>query len=269
DRWRLGASFSHAVVDGYSAHTFLGSWSGALAGRPIRSPLLDRSALIPPAESLAADPAALDPEGVREACGWSGSGERRPAQDRERDRLRFGEARMRELAADAGAEIGMGLSANDLLCAHLWRTVFAGRPELTIPFDFRRLHPDLGLGFFGNAVVGVPVSLGPGETPAAVPVKELALRIHAAVRERRQPQVLRALRALERLRRAGGNAALQGLAVCHPDRGALITNLSRLNKRGLDFGGGELSDIRFRTEFAGTAVILPGSPDGLEAQVLA
>lgn len=261
-RTRLSLSVSHAAADGYSVFQFLAAW--AAGGKPARAPELDRSPLIPDESPL--PPAPATAKDLRRACGWAGAGIRRAPAKRPRRRLRFSEAELARLAAEAGLELGMGLSANDLLCAHLWKTVFPERVELSIPLDFRRLHPDLGPAFFGNAVVGVPVDLEPGETASSVPLKTLALRVRDAVRGRRLPEVERALEALEALRRESGVAALQAMPVCDPDRGILVTNLSRVPSRALDFGAGAPVGLEFKTAFDGSAVILPAE-DGLEVQL--
>lgn len=261
-RRRLSLSVSHAAADGYSVFSFLAAW--AAGGTPARTPELDRSPLIPDDSPLPPAPASM--KELRRVCGWAGGGARRAPAARQRRRLRFSEAELSRLAAEAGAELGFGLSTNDLLCAHLWKTVFPERVELSIPLDFRRLHPELGPAFFGNAVVGVPVDLEPGETAASVPLKTLALRVRDAVRGRRLPEVEAALEALEALRRERGVAALQAVPVCDPDRGILITNLSRVPSRALDFGAGPPVDLEFKTAFDGSAVILPAD-DGLEVQL--
>lgn len=256
----LGVSFSHAVVDGYSAFLFMTTWARRHRGAAAIVPDHDRACLIP--RELPGRVNPLTPEEVRRRTGWEWSGPRAGADPgRERRLIPLPKAMLDQFLRDNDLSIGLGLSYNDVIVAHLYRTAAPDARYLVCPYDFRRLHPELGPGYFGNAVVGVRVPVKPD-----LSLKELCNRVRGAVRAVDLAYVQDSLLCLEELRRERGRGVAEELAVVHPTQGLLVTNLSRVPIKELDFGAGLPVGMRFLTPIPGTAVILP-APDGFQAQL--
>lgn len=256
----LGVSFSHAVVDGYSAFLFLTAWARRHRGDTPIVPDHDRSKLIP--RDLPSRTTPVTPDEVRHRTGWEWSGPRTGAEpNRERRLLHFTKAAMDEILRQNDLTLGLGLSFNDLIAAYLCQTEAPQARYLVCPYDFRRIHPQLGPTYFGNAVVGVRVPVEPD-----LSLKELCSRVRERVRYVDLAKVQDSLLCLEELRRERGLSVTEELAVVHPTEGLLVTNLSRIPLKELDFGGGLPQRIRFLTAIPGTAVILPAE-DGFQVQL--
>ena len=180
---------------------------------------------------------------------------------RERRLIHLPKALLDEIQRENDLSIGLGLSFNDLIAAYVCRTAAPAARYIACPFDFRRIHPELGPGYFGNAVVGVRVPVDPD-----VPLKELCQRVRDRVRSVDLDYVRDSCLCLEELRRARGREVSEELAVVHPTEGLLVTNLSRIPLKELDFGAGVPTQIRFSTSIPGTAVILPAE-DGFQVQL--
>jgi hypothetical protein len=257
----LGASLSHAIVDGYSYFYFMASWAAACRGDAYRAPVHDR-ALLSPEDVPEMD---LSEEAIREGTGWS-FGEERAAPPRESlrwQRLEFPLQTLKAEVAEASEKTGVRLSVNDVLVVKLWKR-FAGewpqsgeRRFLSLPIDFRRVHPGIDLRYFGNAVRGVTLARTPEELDA-IAIHEAAASVHRAVASVKGDEAIHSLRQLEALRRERGSEALRRLHVSHPGAGLLVTNLSRVPAARIDFGTGGPADYRILTPAPRTAAVLPG-----------
>jgi hypothetical protein len=98
-------------------------------------------------------------------------------------------------------------------------------------------------------------------------VGDLAYRVHQAVSRAKRDYVWGSLKTLESLRRQQGLGAMEKIQVRHPDHGLIVTNISRLPLRDLDFGTGTPTRFLVYTEVLRGAAILP-APDGVEIVVL-
>ncbi len=95
---------------------------------------------------------------------------------------------------------------------------------------------------------------------------ELARLVREAVNRISQDAVWRSLKTLERIRQERGLAVLEELHVVPPHNGLLVTNLSRIPLKDLDFGTGQPKDFQALTPAQRGAVILPAE-DGVDIRI--
>lgn len=264
----LGVSLSHAVVDGYSYFYFLTSWARIFRGEPFPLPSHDRGALSRAGEGAAAaegDAGGLFRAGLR------------PDVDRAHIRIeRHVLSRAELVAMHREAQEGnpVRLSHNDSAAAWLWKNrlvEWAGDdPALdtfvSCPVDFRRLLPEVGPAYFGNAVALATASIPKGEL-AAAPLGNLATRVRRAVDAVDAEAARRSLAALERLRRAEGLEAMAECHVVHPRQGLLLTNLSRLPVPEVAFDAGAPVAFEILTPGVRGAVALPEPGGGIDLRL--
>ena len=256
----LGVSLSHAIVDGYSYFYFLASWAAACRSASYKAPIHDR-AILTPASLPEMD---LSEEAIRSGSGWS-LGEKRSAPPRESlrwERLEFTKDELMEDVRAASEATGMRISVNDVLVIRLWKRFGASWPApderrfLSLPIDFRRVHPEIDLRYFGNAVRGVTLEMKASDLET-ISISDAAARVHRAVGAIKADEAALSLRQLEALRRNQGADALKRLHVVHPEAGILVTNLSRVPVGRLDFGVGAPVNYRILTPAPRAAAVLP------------
>lgn len=263
---RLTVSISHAVVDGFSFMQFMYAWARVARGLPlppvVRERLEDGSSEgAVSAERVRADSGALWLEGRKRAEHVTLRSVRR----------RFSHDDLARERAEARASRGSNLTDNDLICAHLWQQ-FAPRdtsPDaeafLTCPVDVRPLCPKLGRAHFGCAVTFATTALSAREL-ASSHAADVAAQIRKAVGAVDAQRVLASLRTLAALRAQRGSGALDEVHLTHPERGLLVTNLTRLPLSGLDFGTGAPSELEPIVQLP-RCVVLFSCPGGVEARV--
>lgn len=264
----LGVSLSHAVVDGYAYFYFLTSWARIFRGEPFPLPSHDRGALVRAGEGAMAD--------ADDAGGLFRAGPR-PDVDRAHLRIdRYVLSRAELVAMHREAQEGnpVRLSHNDTAAAWLWRKClveWAGDdPALdtfvSCPVDFRRLLPEAGPTYFGNAVALAKASILKGEL-AEAPLGDLATRVRRAVDAVDAQAARRSLSELESLRRAEGLAAMAECHVVHPRQGLLLTNLSRLPIPEVAFDAGAPVAFEILTPGVRGAVALPEPGGGIDLRL--
>jgi shikimate O-hydroxycinnamoyltransferase len=267
----LGVSLSHAVVDGFSFFYFLSAWSRVFLGRDVPPPALDRG-LLAPGGARPGEP--LDPGSVREACGLF-LDERRP--EIPRDRLRwtrrlFPQSELSELLGRAQETCPVRLSYNDVVAAWLWQRHVPGWASageetafLSCPVDVRRLLRGFPATYFGCAVALANATIE-RDRLATASLADLARRVRDAVAGVDEARVLRALRTIDLLRRQQGLDGLERLHVVHPRAGLLVTNLSRLPVRQIEFDAGPPVAFDILAPAERCAVVLPAE-DGLDVRI--
>lgn len=261
----IGVSVSHCVVDGYSYFMFLSSWAMTYNKMPFPGPDHRRELLIPPKGEWITVP--ITPEQVI-ADGGAYWGERRPDLHKQKlswTVLPFSRALMKDILGDVSRGSAVALSENDALCAYLWKGVAnerSGPLSLSCAFDYRRVHSKLSPTFFGNAVRTVMLR-ETAEWLKIPSLAEVALKIRRAVWNVGEEGATSSLRLLESLRRQKGLKAMEELHVVEPHHGLLVTNLSRLPLKALDFGAGPPTGARIMTPGANIAVVVPAR-DGVE-----
>ena len=268
----LGVSMSHAVVDGFSYFYFLSTWARLFHGKRVLDPVHNREMLIP------AEPERDGPmtrEDVLEGSGlfWES---RRDAIARDRlvwETRTISRDEMSALLAEAQKDCDVRLSHNDVITASLWKEYIgkwnSGGSDpatyVSCPVDFRRILKPLAPNYFGCAVSLATTTLDYGRLMEA-PLVELALAVRANVAEVNEAYVRRSLETLEAQRRQEGLSVVEEMHVIHPASGLLVTNLSRLPVKEVEFDAGPPTAYEILTPAPRGAVVLPGH-DGLEIRV--
>jgi shikimate O-hydroxycinnamoyltransferase len=267
----LGVSLSHAVVDGFSFFYFLSGWSRLHRGLPCPPPVDARETL---AASGPAVPAPEDVEAFRLATGLVLDAPR-PATERAAlrwTRRVFAKAELKALLGEAQAACPVRLSHNDVVSAWLWRDHASAwiapceeRAYLNCPVDVRRVVPGFPETYFGCAVAVAGVS-----TPAAglreQPLHALARLVRDAVAAVDAERLRGSLAVLDALRRRDGVAAFERVHVVHPRAGLLVTNLSRLPVRQVEFDAGPPAAFDILAPAERCAIVLPAE-DGLDVRI--
>jgi hypothetical protein len=168
------------------------------------------------------------------------------------------QAVIREAVSAAGTRI----SANDVLSALALKRFIqdggfsrAGDIRLTIPIDVRGKVKEYGRGYFGNGLMFHTLTLKK-ESLQNSPSREIAGEIRKSLPLLSRETYIDYLKSLEETISAGG---LEELRPYDPERGCLVTNLSRLPLDKLDFGTGppRLS-IPLTVERNGAAILAKG-----------
>eukprot|EP01105_Mastigella_eilhardi_P017627 TRINITY_DN4057_c0_g1_i2.p1 TRINITY_DN4057_c0_g1~~TRINITY_DN4057_c0_g1_i2.p1 ORF type:complete len:486 (+),score=125.87 TRINITY_DN4057_c0_g1_i2:533-1990(+) len=140
------------------------------------------------------------------------------------------------------------ISFNDALSARIWRGVVCSSTDvikdddtvtLRMPCDVRRLVPKLGPSFVGNAVMMLWLEARAGDIRHET-LADTARRLRKRVDAYNATEFDAAMTAIERAR-AGATSPdiMQHLDVCsHRATSLLVTNVSRVPLRELDFGRG-------------------------------
>ena len=268
----LGASISHALADGFSYFHFLTSWAAAFHGMPIQQPVHARELLIP---DLPESSPFTGPEETLRQSGLFLGEVRRPAPRQELVWVSevFPQARLNALQEDAQQNCSQRLSHNDVLAAWLWKkyTLQWGMPDgggisyISCPVDFRRIVDGFPRTYFGNAVALATTGL-PFDELEQSNLGALALNIRSAVAGINADRVRESMHCLEQLRRQEGLEVCERLHVCHPHRGLLVTNLSRLPVPQVAFNAGPPRHFAILTQARRGAVVLP-HPEGVEVRI--
>lgn len=269
----LAVSISHALVDGFSYFHFLSSWARTCRGARILAPSMDREALPSTPHTGAQEISArevLDKSGL--FCEGHRSGT--PAALDDYERFFISDEVVRSHMGSIEGAGGPSLSGNDVVTAFLWKkylTTWIGagsNPDtyVSCPVDFRRLMPGFPRNYFGCALCFATASIDLNGL-AKSSVGELALRVKAAVNRVRGPYISAAMDTLDGLRRQKGLAALEEVHLRHPRHGLIVTNLTRMPMRDIDFGFGPPLDFSTYVEVRGSAAILPAE-GGVEVMVV-
>ncbi|MEY4581810.1 MAG: hypothetical protein RL701_6513 [Pseudomonadota bacterium] len=271
----LAVSMSHALVDGFSFFLTMSKWAACMRGESVEAPPMERL-LLPLDAHVAAASRELSARSMLEESGFFW-GHPRPdvrALPRQlRNPLRA-EA-IADLIAEAQRGVATKLSQNDVLSAWLWRTYGTkwwsgqGNPDvyLSCLVDMRRLLGEANASVFGCTISNATARATFDELVNA-PLGELALRIRAAVAQVFAGGFEKRVASLEALRRDHGVQAMESVHIRHPQRGLLITNMSRLPLEQLDFGCGAPIDMKLYSEFDSMAALLPApGKDGVMVSI--
>jgi len=88
-------------------------------------------------------------------------------------------------------------------------------------------------------------------------VGDLALLVRNSVSKIKDDFILHAFATLEQLRRQNGLKAMAKVHLRQPQSGMIVTNLSRLPIREIDFSAGAPSNFLVYAEVSSSAAILP------------
>ena len=260
----LAVSMSHALVDGFSFFHFLSSWARMCRGERFLPPHLERAV-------LTSIPARQDEEvsakQIYEDCGMF-LGDKREgtsgAAVRE-ERLIIPEETIRSEMSAVRSGRNTSVTENDVICAILWKKYVplwgagegSAQTFLTSPFDFRRALAGFPKTYFGCALTFATAGLRHDELDR-ITVGELALLVKNAVGQMKGEFVAGSMSALENLRKQKGLGAMECLHLRDPRRGMIVTNLTRMPIRDIDFGAGAPTDFLTYVDVLRSAAVLPG-----------
>jgi hypothetical protein len=269
----LGVSMSHALCDGFSFFLAMSKWAALTRGEQVEAPPTERLLRAPEAHVSAAL-SGLDERTLFEKTGlfW---GEPRPAVETlpRQERVYLSSAALAELFADAQRSVDQKITKNDVLTAWLWRTYGAqlwsdaDNPDvyMSCPVDVRRLLGEQNKNAFG-CTINTATARATRRELLHLSLGQLATRIQQSVSRVFASDCRARVAPLEALRRVYGLRGPQGIHVRHPQRGMLVTNMSRLPLDQLDFGCGAPTTARLVAEFSGMAAVLPAR-DGVTVTV--
>ena len=259
----LGVSVSHALVDGFSFFHFLSSWARIAQGKRILSPVHNREMLMAVAidheEKVTADD-------LLTRCGlFLGRQHRKnetPSIDEES--LSLSLDTMRNVRAEAQRDCDVPLFDNDVITAYVWKeygnkwanVVNDATTFMTVPFDFRRLLREVPRMYFGCALAFATASLTYDRLRSAS-LGEISCLVRKSIAQVTSDYVHGSLRTLEALRRGRGLSTIQQIDVRHPQRGLVVTNISRLPLSSVDFGWGPPVGFKATAQADRGVVILP------------
>jgi hypothetical protein len=133
------------------------------------------------------------------------------------------------------------VSTNDILTAMALKKLVGRQSKywgaelsLTMPIDVRRLVKDYGRGFFGNGLMFHTLRFKKEHIENS-PAKEMAVDIRKSMPHVSRETYINYLGELEDIIVEGN---MEKLKPFDPDRGCLVTNLSKLPAEKLDFGTG-------------------------------
>jgi hypothetical protein len=269
----LAVSMSHALADGFSFFLAMNKWAALARGESVEAPPMVR--LLQPSEAdVQRAMQALDPQSLLENNNIFLSAERPEIRELPlQDQMRLSRATITEMVAEAQRDVPQKLRENDVLTAWLWRTYGAewwprlnnAEVYMSCPVDVRRQFGEANQSAFGLTICSAAASASFDELKHA-PLGELALRIQRSVAAVFADSAPRRIAPFEALRRRHGVSALQGVEPREPERGMLVTNMSRLPLASLDMGHGAPTTLRLISEIPSMAAVLP-APDGVRVAV--
>ena len=138
------------------------------------------------------------------------------------------------------------VSTNDILSAMVVKNLAAAQKDrfgenfqLTIPIDVRRQIKEYGTRFFGNGIMFKDIKFKTNEIEK-LSIEEIAIKIRKSM-----PDVTKEIfiKFLEHLEVIIAEKQFEKLRPFDPDRGCLVTNLSKLPAHRLNFGTGNPDSI--------------------------
>lgn len=272
----LAVSISHALVDGFSYFHFLSSWARICRGERIIKPYLDRDDFL---SKLDCHEKTITADNIYTNCGLFYGGKRgilHTGQIND-ERIFISGETVRSYMEDAKKEKNVSLTENDVITAHLWKKYIpiwnkendapkTYKAYVTCPFDFRRITNLLPKNYFGCALCFATASINFNDL-LEVSIGDLAILIRNSVSKIKDDYILNSLATLESLRKHYGLAAMEEIHLRHPHHGIIVTNLTRLPIRDIDFGFGPPVDFLAFAEVTASAAILPADK-GVEIIVI-
>lgn len=246
----LAVNVSHCLVDGFSYFMFMSYWA-SLAKTPLTrvfdylklklfQPQFDRSLLCPSDLPKSVSKIELS---TKTGCIVGAERSFGDFKQNKFEIVRYPKEEIQEDVARANSQSQITLSAHDLITVKLLRE-FAKKwnseddvLNVTSAFDYRRVHKYLKRFYFGNAVLGTYTQINFKDLYNKE-VWELAEMIRSTTSSINHESAVDSLRYLEKFRLENGTKSMANIHVSHPERGFLITNLSRVPVASLDFGAG-------------------------------
>lgn len=151
-----------------------------------------------------------------------------------------------KMIEDTAAHYDQKVSTNDILSAMVVKNLAAAQKDrfgenlqLTIPIDVRRQVKEFGARFFGNGIM-FNVTNFKTKDVEKLSIPEIAMQIRSSM-----PVVTKEIfiKFLENLEVIIAEKQFEKLRPFDPDRGCLVTNLSKLPAHRLNFGTGNPDSI--------------------------
>jgi len=259
----LAVSISHALVDGFSYFHFFSSWARICRGESIIKPSLQRDVLL---ANFTKDEKIITANDIYTNCGLFFGGKRRELKTGPvyEERFSLSKDTVRSILEDTKNGPGISLTENDIITALLWQKYIPlwskenknQQTYVTCPVDIRRVMNGLPRNYFGCALsFGTAAINFNGLLGASI--GDLAILVRNSVRKVKNDYILRSSGTLESLRKQKGPDAMEQVHLRHPHHGIIVTNLTRLPIRYLDFGSGAPPDFLAYVDVLGGAAILP------------
>ncbi len=250
----LGVNISHCIVDGYSYFYFMSFWANEVNGglikrigaRLFHSPHHKRS-------KLSYDVSYEKDFSDNNVCTMTGAslGHSKRSFDESKCSWKFYDFKITEVWKKidefnkGNPQDGLRVSSNDVLCAllvkklSLEKNFFPAQARLAQAFDCRRVLSELGLKYFGNAVRAASFEISSDEI-ANISTKRLSKLFRKTTDSMIRANVEKSIAYLEGIRLSGedGLKKIQTIQISHPEKGFLITNLSRIPLEHLNFRAG-------------------------------
>jgi shikimate O-hydroxycinnamoyltransferase len=269
----LGVSISHAVADGFSYFYFLTSWAKIFHGKSIYPPAHDRQMLGSSAEKKSANP--LRAEDVLAGSGLFLATKRKaiPRDTLVWETIRLHEDNLKNMLEEIQSGSHTRFSYNDAITTMLCRKYLpqwnsrsaVSEAYVSCPVDFRRLLDGFPQNYFGNAVALATTRIR-GDQLLPIAMSDLALKIRKRIGEVNENYVMGSMETLSGLCAQEGVQINEQIHVAHPQSGLLVTNLSRLPVREIEFNAGPPTAYEILTPAQRSAVVLPGK-NGVEIRV--
>ncbi len=269
----LAVSVSHALADGFSYFHFLSSWARVCRGDPIIKPFLGRDVFLSDFDHTEK---TITSDDIYTDCGLFYGRKRRTvhAGRMTDERIFLSDETMRSSIEKAKQEHNLSLTENDVITAHLWKKYIPmwnkenddPKTYVTCPFDFRRVLTQFPKNYFGCALCFATASLVYHDLLESS-IGDLAILIRNSVGKIKEDYILKSLDTLESFRKQCGLAAIEEIHLRHPIHGMIVTNISRLPLRDIDFGSGAPVNFLTYAEVLSSAAILPADK-GVEILVV-
>ena len=262
----LALSISHTLVDGFSYFHFLSSWIRICKSEKFILPHIDRNLF---SDFIRTNKKEVTKDELLYNCGLF-YGDKRTDIESTANYREFIQAETIKEISERARNKNILLTDNDVITAMLWKKFmtswnkkgFDTETYLTFPFDFRRALNGFPKNYFGCAITFGTTKLGLLELAEKLE-EEIAAYVKNSVSKIKNDYINTALNTLENFRNQKGIDEFEKLHVRHPENGIIITNISRLPVRELDFGEGAPTQILTYNEVPGSAAILP-APGGVE-----
>ncbi len=269
----LAVSISHALVDGFSYFHFLSSWARICRGDRILPPHLQRNIL---SSRCHHSSKIVTAEDIYSDCGLFYGNKRGSLQTgvSHHEHIFISDKTIRSYLTDAKQEHNISFSENDVITAFLWKKYIpmwhkeSENPMtfMTCPFDYRRILTDFPKNYFGCGLCFATAAIDFNSLLTAS-IGDLAILIRNSVSNIKDDYILNSLNTMENLRKQNSLTAIEKVHLRHPHHGMIVTNLTRLPIRDLDFGFGPPLNFLTYAEVSSSAAILPAE-NGVEIFVV-
>jgi len=258
----LALSISHALVDGFSYFHFLSSWVKICKNGRFIPPYIDRNLF---SSFIRKNDKEVTKDDLLNNCGLF-YGEKRTDNKSTASHREFIQAETIKDISEKARSKNILLTENDVITGMLWKKFMISwlkkssgiETYLSFPFDFRRILNGFPKNYFGCAITFGAAKLSLWEL-AEKPEEQIAAHVKSSVSRIKNDYINATLNTLENFRYQEGTDEFEKLHLRHSENGIIITNISRLPVRELDFGEGVPTQVLTYNDVPGSAAILPAT----------